>query len=127
MQIVSRLTSAERFVLIGYWRHDAEARRGARLALLVTGGGGLALLGAVMTTRLADGLAVECRGVRYVSRVSRHHVDQFGDRIGDGDLDRVDVEQIDDRFGLRGERADRRARPRAGCRSARCACASSAS
>ncbi|MDP2238857.1 MAG: monovalent cation/H+ antiporter subunit A [Burkholderiales bacterium] len=38
------LTSLSSFLLIGYWSHSAEARRGARMALAVTGGGGLAML-----------------------------------------------------------------------------------
>jgi multicomponent K+:H+ antiporter subunit A len=38
------LTSLSSFLLIGFWRGAAEARQGARLALLVTGAGGLALL-----------------------------------------------------------------------------------
>jgi len=42
------LTSLASFLLIGYWRHEAEARQGARLALLLTGGGGLALFAAVL-------------------------------------------------------------------------------
>ncbi|RPI12890.1 MAG: monovalent cation/H+ antiporter subunit A, partial [Lysobacterales bacterium] len=42
------LTSLSSFLLIGYWRHEPEARRGARLALLVTGAGGLALLAGVL-------------------------------------------------------------------------------
>ena len=42
------LTSLSSFLLIGFWRHDAEARRGARLALMVTGAGGLALLAGVV-------------------------------------------------------------------------------
>ena len=42
------LTSLASFLLIGYWKHDTEARQGARLALFVTGGGGLALLAAVL-------------------------------------------------------------------------------
>ena len=37
------LTSLVSFLLIGYWKHDVEARQGARLAFFVTGGGGLAL------------------------------------------------------------------------------------
>ena len=36
------LTSLFSFLLIGYWHHRADARRGARMALIVTGGGGLA-------------------------------------------------------------------------------------
>lgn len=39
------LTSLSSFLLIGYWHPQADARRGARLALTVTAGGGLALLG----------------------------------------------------------------------------------
>ncbi|MDH4165507.1 MAG: monovalent cation/H+ antiporter subunit A [Gammaproteobacteria bacterium] len=42
------LTSLSSFLLIGFWRHDADARRGARLALMVTGAGGLALLAGVL-------------------------------------------------------------------------------
>jgi multicomponent K+:H+ antiporter subunit A len=38
------LTSLSSFLLIGYWRHLAEAREGARMALAVTGGGGLAMI-----------------------------------------------------------------------------------
>ena len=37
------LTSLSSFLLIGFWRGAAEARHGARLALFVTGAGGLAL------------------------------------------------------------------------------------
>ena len=39
------LTSLTSFLLISYWQHRKEARNGARMALVVTGGGGLALLG----------------------------------------------------------------------------------
>jgi len=39
------LTSLSSFLLVGYWQHRADARAGARMALAVTGGGGLALLG----------------------------------------------------------------------------------
>ena len=42
------LTSLSSFLLIGFWRGEADARRGARLALLVTGAGGLALLAGVL-------------------------------------------------------------------------------
>lgn len=42
------LTSLSSFLLIGYWKHRAEARQGARLALTITGGGGLALLAGVL-------------------------------------------------------------------------------
>ncbi|MBU0590351.1 MAG: monovalent cation/H+ antiporter subunit A [Gammaproteobacteria bacterium] len=39
------LTSISSFLLVGYWNHREDARSGARMALAVTGGGGLALLG----------------------------------------------------------------------------------
>jgi NADH:ubiquinone oxidoreductase subunit 5 (subunit L)/multisubunit Na+/H+ antiporter MnhA subunit len=39
------LTSISSFLLIGYWHHRSDARKGARMALTVTGAGGLALLG----------------------------------------------------------------------------------
>lgn len=42
------LTSLLSFLLIGYWYHRVDARRGARMALTVTGTGGLALLGGVV-------------------------------------------------------------------------------
>jgi multicomponent K+:H+ antiporter subunit A len=42
------LTSLASFLLIGFWRGEINARRGARLALLVTGTGGLALLAGVL-------------------------------------------------------------------------------
>ncbi len=42
------LTSLFSFLLIGYWHHRADARRGARMALIVTGAGGLGLLAGVL-------------------------------------------------------------------------------
>ena len=48
MLVFWELTSLASFLLIGFRRQDAEARQGARLALLITGGGGLALLAAVV-------------------------------------------------------------------------------
>lgn len=42
------LTSLSSFLLIGFWSHNQEARRGARMALAVTGGGGLALLAGIL-------------------------------------------------------------------------------
>ncbi|MCC6209270.1 MAG: monovalent cation/H+ antiporter subunit A [Gammaproteobacteria bacterium] len=42
------LTSLSSFLLVGYWRHQAAAREGARMALTVTGGGGLALLAGIL-------------------------------------------------------------------------------
>ncbi len=48
MLLFWELTSLTSFLLIGFRRHEAEARQGARLALLITGGGGLALLASVL-------------------------------------------------------------------------------
>ncbi|MGH8438050.1 MAG: monovalent cation/H+ antiporter subunit A [Pseudomonas sp.] len=42
------LTSVFSFLLIGYWHHRADARRGAYMALMVTGAGGLCLLAGVL-------------------------------------------------------------------------------
>ena len=42
------LTSLTSFMLIGYWHHRADARRGARMALLVTAAGGLCLFGGAL-------------------------------------------------------------------------------
>ncbi|MDX1678018.1 monovalent cation/H+ antiporter subunit A [Arsukibacterium sp.] len=42
------LTSISSFLLISYWWHKSEARRGARMALTVTGAGGLCLLAALL-------------------------------------------------------------------------------
>ena len=42
------LTSISSFLLIGFWSHRQDARDGARMALAITGAGGLALLGGVI-------------------------------------------------------------------------------
>ena len=42
------LTSITSFLLIGYWHHRADARRGARMAFTVTASGGLCLLVGVL-------------------------------------------------------------------------------
>ncbi|MEC4766931.1 monovalent cation/H+ antiporter subunit A [Halomonas sp. CUBES01] len=42
------LTSLSSFLLIGFWSHQSEARKGARMALTVTGAGGLALLAGLL-------------------------------------------------------------------------------
>ncbi len=42
------LTSLFSFLLIGYWHHRKDARMGARMALTVTGAGGLCLLAGVL-------------------------------------------------------------------------------
>ena len=41
-------TSLVSFLLIGYWHHRVDAQRGARMALVVTGAGGLCLLAGVI-------------------------------------------------------------------------------
>ena len=42
------LTSLSSFLLIGYWKHLPEGRQGARMALVVTGTGGLAMIGGML-------------------------------------------------------------------------------
>ena len=42
------LTSLSSFLLIGYWRHLPEGRQGARMALTVTGLGGLSLIAGLL-------------------------------------------------------------------------------
>lgn len=42
------LTSLFSFLLIGYWHHRKDARRGARMALTVTGTGGLCMLAGML-------------------------------------------------------------------------------
>lgn len=42
------LTSLFSFLLIGYWHHNPAARQGARMALIVTSAGGLALFAGVL-------------------------------------------------------------------------------
>jgi len=42
------LTSISSFLLIGFWKQRKEAREGARMALAITGAGGLALLGGAL-------------------------------------------------------------------------------
>jgi multicomponent K+:H+ antiporter subunit A len=42
------LTSLSSFLLIGFWRHLPEGRQGARMALLVTGAGGLSLIAGLL-------------------------------------------------------------------------------
>lgn len=42
------LTSISSFLLISFWWHKSEARRGARMALTITGAGGLCLLAALL-------------------------------------------------------------------------------
>uniref|UniRef100_UPI00286B7FDF proton-conducting transporter transmembrane domain-containing protein n=1 Tax=Tabrizicola sp. TaxID=2005166 RepID=UPI00286B7FDF len=42
------LTSLSSFLLIGYWKHLPESRQGARMALAVTGAGGLAMIAGML-------------------------------------------------------------------------------
>ena len=49
------LTSLASFLLIGFWQHKPEGRQGARMALAVTGGGGLALIGGLLLLGLVAG------------------------------------------------------------------------
>ncbi|UYV16039.1 monovalent cation/H+ antiporter subunit A [Porphyrobacter sp. ULC335] len=49
------MTSLASFLLIGFWQHKAEARQGARMALAVTGGGGLALIGGMVLLGMVAG------------------------------------------------------------------------
>jgi multicomponent K+:H+ antiporter subunit A len=42
------LTSLSSFLLISYWQYREDAREGASMALAITGGGGLALLAAIL-------------------------------------------------------------------------------
>ena len=48
MAVFWELTSVSSFLLIGFWNHRSDAREGARMALAITGAGGLALLGGVI-------------------------------------------------------------------------------
>ena len=48
MVVFWELTSLSSFLLISYWQHRKDAREGARMALAVTGGGGLTLLAGVL-------------------------------------------------------------------------------
>ncbi len=48
LAIFWELTSLSSFLLIGFWQHRADARQGARMALTITGSGGLALLAGVL-------------------------------------------------------------------------------
>ncbi|WP_286977672.1 proton-conducting transporter membrane subunit, partial [Pseudomonas sp.] len=48
MMVFWELTSLSSFLLISYWNNRSDARRGARMALTITGGGGLALLAGVL-------------------------------------------------------------------------------
>ncbi|PZT90778.1 MAG: monovalent cation/H+ antiporter subunit A [Sphingomonas sp.] len=55
MLVFWELTSLASFLLIGFWRDRADARQGARMALTITGGGGLALIAGMMLLGKAAG------------------------------------------------------------------------
>ncbi len=55
MLVFWELTSLSSFLLIGFWRDRADARQGARMALAVTGGGGLALIAGMLLLGQAAG------------------------------------------------------------------------
>ncbi|WP_028487802.1 monovalent cation/H+ antiporter subunit A [Thiothrix lacustris] len=48
LMVFWEMTSLSSFLLISYWTHRSDARQGARMALAVTGGGGLALLAGIL-------------------------------------------------------------------------------
>ena len=48
MVIFWELTSLSSFLLISYWQHKKEGREGAKMALTITGAGGLAMLAGVL-------------------------------------------------------------------------------
>lgn len=58
-------TSLSSFLLIGYWSHRPDARQGARMALAVTGMGGLALLAGAL-------LLGDMAGTFEISELVRH-------------------------------------------------------
>lgn len=55
LAIFWELTSLSSFLLIGFWRQSEEGRRGARMALAITGGGGLALIAGLLLLGQAAG------------------------------------------------------------------------
>ncbi len=55
MLVFWEMTSLSSFLLIGFWRDRADARQGARMALAVTGGGGLALIAGMLLLGQAAG------------------------------------------------------------------------
>lgn len=64
------LTSLSSFLLIGFWKHLPEGRQGARMALVVTGAGGLSLtagmvlLGQAAGTYQLDGIIANAQAVK---------------------------------------------------------------
>lgn len=69
------LTSISSFLLISFWSHKSEARKGARMALVVTGAGGLALLGALLLIAQVTGTYElrEVLGMGDVLRASEYY------------------------------------------------------
>ncbi|WP_156890026.1 monovalent cation/H+ antiporter subunit A [Silanimonas lenta] len=60
MVVFWELTSIASFLLIGFWNGERDARRGARMALAITGAGGLALLaGVLMLGRIAGSFELD--------------------------------------------------------------------
>ncbi len=60
------LTSITSFLLIGYWQERADARQGARMALAVTGAGGLALLaGCLLLGQIAGTYEISALAARH--------------------------------------------------------------
>ncbi|WP_255415638.1 monovalent cation/H+ antiporter subunit A [Tropicimonas sp. IMCC34043] len=55
MVVFWELTSLSSFLLIGYWKHTPDGRQGARMALAVTGMGGLALIAGMLLLGEAAG------------------------------------------------------------------------
>ncbi|MBX3635268.1 MAG: monovalent cation/H+ antiporter subunit A [Rubrivivax sp.] len=66
------LTSVFSFLLIGYWTHRKDARRGARMAFTVTATGGLALLAGVLILGHIVG-SLELDAVLQAGEVVRAH------------------------------------------------------
>lgn len=66
------LTGLSSFLLIGFWWRRADARQGARMALAITGGGGLALLAGVVLIGEAVG-SYELDAVLAAGPVMREH------------------------------------------------------
>jgi multicomponent K+:H+ antiporter subunit A len=66
------LTSIVSFLLIGYWHQNESARAGARMALTITGGGGLCLMvGLILMGRIAG--TYDLDGVLRAGEVIRAH------------------------------------------------------
>jgi len=66
------LTSVSSFLLVGYWSHRPDARAGARQALTVTGGGGLAMLaGVVLLGQIAGTYEISAM-LDQVARIQAH-------------------------------------------------------